>query len=53
MEELCIDKIRVVIKRIILVRFKAMNLRDNVLDGHYFFDKKPMVLKPLDTRYEF
>lgn len=41
-----VDKVVAVKKGIFLVRFRAVDSRDKVLDGHYFFDKKPVVMKP-------
>lgn len=32
-------------KGIFLVRFKAMDARDKVLEGHYFLDNKPVIVK--------
>lgn len=45
-KSLNIDKVAMVKKEMFLVRFHAMDSRDKVLEGHYFFDKKPVIMKP-------
>ncbi|XP_021858773.1 uncharacterized protein [Spinacia oleracea] len=45
-KHLNVDKVVLVKRGIYLVRFKTMDSRDKVLTGHYFFDSKPLVLKP-------
>lgn len=41
------DKIVLVKKGMSTVRFKVMDTRDHVLNGHYFFDMKPLTMKSL------
>ncbi|XP_056688191.1 uncharacterized protein [Spinacia oleracea] len=41
-----VDNVVLVKKGVFLVRFLTMDMRDNVTSGHYFFDNKPMVVKP-------
>ncbi|XP_056688226.1 uncharacterized protein [Spinacia oleracea] len=41
-----VDKVVLVKKGIYLVRFLTMDMRDKVTTGHFFFDNKPMVVKP-------
>ncbi|XP_056698498.1 uncharacterized protein [Spinacia oleracea] len=41
-----VDKVVLVKKGVFLVRFLTMDMRDNVTSGHFFFDNKPMVVKP-------
>ena len=48
-----VDKVMVVKKGIFPVLFRAMESRDNVLDGHYFFNNKPLVLKPWTPDVDF
>lgn len=45
LEDLNVDKVTLVKKGIFLVRFHAMDSRYHVLNGHYFFDNKPLVVK--------
>ena len=40
------DKVVVISKGVYLVRFNAMDSRESVLQGHYFFDSKPVIMKP-------
>ena len=41
-----VDKVVLVKKGIYLVRFLTMDMRDKVTSGHFFFESKPMVVKP-------
>lgn len=41
-----VDKVVLVKKGIYLVRFLTMDMRDKVTSGHFFFDSKPMIVKP-------
>ncbi|XP_021861971.2 uncharacterized protein [Spinacia oleracea] len=43
-----VDKVVLVKKGVYLVRFLSMESRDKVLKGHYFFDNKPLIVKPWD-----
>ena len=43
-----VDKVVLVKKGVYLVRFLSMESRDKVLQGHYFFDSKPLIVKPWD-----
>lgn len=36
-----------------LVRFKATDVRDHVLSGHYFFDRKPLIIKQWNSEMDF
>ncbi|XP_021857550.2 uncharacterized protein [Spinacia oleracea] len=45
-KQLNADKVVMVRKGVFLVRFLTMDSRDKVLTGHYFFDSKPLILKP-------
>ncbi|XP_021838838.2 uncharacterized protein [Spinacia oleracea] len=51
-----VDKVVLVKKGIYLVRFLTMDMRDKVTSGHFFFDSKPMIVKPwsvdMDTEKE-
>lgn len=40
-------------KGVYLVRFATMDSRDNVLAGHYFFNKKPLIVKPWSSKIDF
>lgn len=48
-----VDKAAMIKKGVFLVRFQAMDSRDKVLDGHYFFDKKPLILKSWSPDVDF
>lgn len=48
-----VDKVAIVKRGVYLVRFQAMDLRDKVLQGHYFFHKKPLVTKPWLVEVDF
>lgn len=48
-----VDKVAVVKKGMFLVRFKAMESRDRVMEGHYFFVRKPVILKPWHSDMDF
>ena len=41
-----VDKVAVIKKGIFIVRFDATDNRDKVLQGNYFFDNKPLIVKP-------
>ena len=41
-----VDKVAMVKRGMFLVRFQTMDARDQVLVGHFFFDKKPLIMKP-------
>ena len=41
-----VDKVVMVKKGVFLVRFMTMEARDKMLTGHYFFDKKPLIVRP-------
>lgn len=41
-----------VMKGIFLVRFMAMDTRDKILTGYYFFDNKPLIMKPWDAEMD-
>lgn len=41
-----LDKVVMVKKGMFLVRFHTMDMRDKVLTGHFFFDGKPLIMKP-------
>lgn len=36
-----------------LVRFKATDARDHVWSGHYFFDRKPLIIKQWNSEMDF
>lgn len=40
-------------KGMFIVRFKTMDSRDTVLEGHYFFDEMPVILKPWHLEMDF
>ena len=44
-----VDKLPVVKKGIFLVRFEAMDSRDNVFAGNYFFDKKASYYETMES----
>ena len=46
------DKVVMARKGIFLVRFLAMDTRDKVLNGYYFFDNKPLIMKPWDVEMD-
>lgn len=48
-----VDKVAMIKKGIYLVMFKAIGTRDKVLACYYFFDKKPLILKPWSTEMDF
>ncbi|XP_056698601.1 uncharacterized protein [Spinacia oleracea] len=48
-KQLNVDKVVMVRKGVFLVRFLTMDSRDKVLKGHYFFDSKPLILKPWNS----
>ena len=48
-----IVKVATVKKGIFLVRFKAVESRDRLLENHYFFDKKLVILKPWHSEMGF
>lgn len=41
-----VDKVVMVKKGMFIVHFLTMDSRDKFLSGHYFFDSKPLILKP-------
>ncbi|XP_056691612.1 uncharacterized protein [Spinacia oleracea] len=48
-KQLNVDKVVMVRKGVFLVRFLTMDSKDKVLRGHYFFDSKPLILKPWNS----
>ena len=46
-------KVAMVKRRMFLVRFQTMDARDQVLAGNFFFDKKPLILKPWTSEIDF
>ncbi|XP_048489821.1 uncharacterized protein LOC125491779 [Beta vulgaris subsp. vulgaris] len=48
-----VDKVALIKRGVFLVRFNAMDSRDSVLNGHYFFDKKPLIMKPWSPDIDF
>ena len=48
-----LDRVALMKKGVYLVRFSMMDSRDKVLNGHYFFDKKPLVVKPWSHGMDF
>lgn len=40
-----VDNVAIINRGVSLVRFQAMDSRDAVLNGHFFFDKKPLIMK--------
>lgn len=49
-----VDKVALIKRDIYLIRLNAMDSRDKILDGHFFFDNKPLIVKPwtLDIDFE-
>ena len=41
-----VDKVAVISKGVYRVQFNAMDSRISVLQGYYFFDSKPVIMKP-------
>lgn len=48
-----VDKVALIKKGVYLVRFSAMDSRDRVLNGHYFSEKKPLIVKPWTHEMNF
>ncbi|XP_056695788.1 uncharacterized protein [Spinacia oleracea] len=48
-KHLNVDKVVMVKRGVFIVRFLTMDSRDKVLDGHYFFDNKPLIMKPWNS----
>ncbi|XP_056697530.1 uncharacterized protein [Spinacia oleracea] len=48
-KHLNVDKVIMVKRGVFIVRFLTMDSRDKVLNGHYFFDSKPLIMKPWDS----
>lgn len=49
-----VGKVVVVNKGVFIICFDAMDTRDKILGGVYFFDNKPLIMKPWsqDMDYE-
>ncbi|XP_056689967.1 uncharacterized protein [Spinacia oleracea] len=47
-----VDKVVLVKKGIYLVRFFTMDMRDQVIVGHHFFDNEPMIVKPWNVEMD-
>ncbi|XP_021836936.1 uncharacterized protein [Spinacia oleracea] len=48
-KHLNVDKVVMVKRGVFIVRFFTMDSRDKVLDGHYFFDSKPLKMTPWNS----
>lgn len=48
-----VDKVAMVKRGVFLVRFPAIDSRDKVLQGHYFFYKNPLIMKPWSEKVDF
>ena len=48
-----VDKITLIKRGVFLVRFNVMDSPDSVLNGHYFFNKKPLTLKSWSPDIDF
>ena len=48
-----VDKVALIRKGVFLVRFQTMDSMGEVLEGHYFFDKKPIILKAWSPDVDF
>lgn len=48
-----VDKVAMIKRGVFLVRFNAMDSRDLVLNEHYFFDRKPLIMKPWSPDIDF
>ncbi|XP_048492984.1 uncharacterized protein LOC104907175 [Beta vulgaris subsp. vulgaris] len=52
-KNLKVDKVAMIHKGVFIVRFSTMENRDKVLSGHFFFDNKPLILKPWVADVDF
>ncbi|XP_048501503.1 uncharacterized protein LOC125497846 [Beta vulgaris subsp. vulgaris] len=52
-KNLKVDKVAMIHKGVFIVRFSTMENRDKVLSGHFFFDNKPLILKPWVADMDF
>ena len=48
-----VDKVAMIHKGVFIVRFTSMENRDKALTGHFFFDNKPLILKPWVADMDF